>query len=133
ALQNKTVDCALSIPNLVQSLKLAEVAPKITRLRQPVNPSMYIMNPQSWRQVPAADQEIMRAVSRETDHRAITYLHDYMAGALRQLTAAGAEVYTLSDAELKVTKERMQSVFDKIGEAAGDAGKSVVAHLKPYW
>jgi TRAP-type transport system periplasmic protein len=133
ALQNKTVDCALSIPNLVQSLKLAEVAPKITRLRQPVNPSMYIMNPQAWRQIPPADQEILRAVSRETNHRAITYLHDYMAGALRQLTGAGADVYALSDAELKTTKGRMQSVFDKIGEAAGEPGKSVVAHLKPYW
>jgi len=24
-------------------------------------------------------------------------------------------------------------VFDKIGEAAGEPGKAVVAHLKPYW
>jgi TRAP-type transport system periplasmic protein len=133
ALQNKTVDCALSIPNLVQSLKLAEVAPKITRLRQPVNPSMYIMNPQTWRSIPAADQEIVRAVSRDTNHRAVTYLHDYMAGALRQLSGGGADIYSLNDAELKATKEKMQTVFDKIGEAAGEPGKSVVAHLKPYW
>jgi TRAP-type transport system periplasmic protein len=133
ALQNKTVDCALSIPNLVQSLKLAEVAPKITRLRQPVNPSMYIMNPQAWRQIPAADQEILRALSRETSHRAITYLHDYMAGALKTLGGSGADIYSLSDPELKATKEKMQTVFDKIGEAAGEPGKSVAAHLKPYW
>lgn len=133
ALQNKTVDCALSIPNLALSLKLSEVAPKITRLRQPVNPSMYIMNPQSWRQIPAADQQVIREVSRETNHRAITYLQDYMAGALRTMTGTGAEVYALSDAELKVTKERMQSVFGRIGEASGEAGKTVVDHLKPYW
>jgi TRAP-type transport system periplasmic protein len=133
ALQNKTVDCALSIPNLTQSLKLFEVAPKITRLRQPVNPSMYIMNPQSWRQIAAADQQIMREVSRATSHFAIRHLHDYMAGALRAMSATGADVYALSDAELKVTKERMQSVFGRIGEAAGEPGKTVVEHLKPYW
>ena len=40
ALQNKTVDCALSVPNLVLSLKLYEVAPKLTSLRQAVNLSL---------------------------------------------------------------------------------------------
>jgi TRAP-type C4-dicarboxylate transport system substrate-binding protein len=133
ALQNKTVDCAVSIPNLAQSLKLYEVGPKITRLRQPVNPSIYIMNPAAWKQIPAADQQIIRDVSREAGERALPYLQNYMTGALTAMAAAGADVYPLSDAELKVTKERMQTVFDKIGAAAGDAGKPLVTQLKPYW
>ena len=71
ALQNKTVDCALSVPNLALSLKLYEVAPKVTNLRQSVNMSMYVMNPSSWSQIAAADQAIVRQVSREATHRSI--------------------------------------------------------------
>ena len=56
-----------------------------------------------------------------------------VARALKALGGSGADIYSLSDAELKATKERMQTVFDKIAESAGEPGKSVAAHLKPYW
>ena len=49
------------------------------------------------------------------------------------LKSAGADIYALSDPELKVAKERMQTAFDKIAEASGEDGKALAAALKPYW
>ena len=84
-------------------------------------------------EVAPGQQGIWRPFSGVLETSAITYLHDYMAGALKALGGSGADIYSLSDAELKATKERMQTVFDKIAESAGEPGKSVAAHLKPYW
>jgi TRAP-type C4-dicarboxylate transport system substrate-binding protein len=133
ALQNKTVDCALSVPNLAQSLKLYEVAPKITMLRQNVNLSFYIMNPQSLGRIAAADQAALRQASADAAVRAATELKAAVGRSAEALKAAGADLYPLSDAELKVAKERMQAPFDKIAEGAGDDGKALAAALKPYW
>jgi TRAP-type C4-dicarboxylate transport system substrate-binding protein len=133
ALQNKTVDCALSVPNLAVSLKLYEVAPKITMLRQGVNVSMYIMNTRSWASIAPADQAIVRAVSTEAMHRSIVHLQEIVAKAMADMKALGADVYVLDDGELKATKEKMQDVFGKIADGSGEAGKSLAAQLKPYW
>jgi TRAP-type C4-dicarboxylate transport system substrate-binding protein len=133
ALQNKTVDCALSIANLALSLKLYEVAPKVTNLRQSVNQSMYIMNPRAWAQISAADQAIVRQVSKEAEQRAIPFMHGVMAKARDEMKSKGADIYALSDDELKATRKSFQSVFDRIGAGAGDAGKSLANVVKPYW
>ena len=133
ALQNKTVDCALSVPNLVLSLKLHEVAPKLTSLRQAVNLSLYVMNPRTWRSISAEDQATIGAVSTEARQRSITNMRAVAAKGLADLKGLGADVYVLSDPEVKVMKEKMRPVFDKIAEGSGDAGKPFAEQLKPYW
>jgi TRAP-type C4-dicarboxylate transport system substrate-binding protein len=133
ALQNKTVDCALSVPNLALSLKLYEVAPKITALRQAVNATMYVMNPQSWRQISAADQGVIRKVGTEAMHRSVGYLHGVVNKAKDAMKQAGADIYELNDAERKATQERLFSVLPRIAAASGEAGKQIEAKLKPYW
>lgn len=133
ALQNKTVDCALSVPNLVLSLKLHEVAPKLTALRQAVNLSLYIMNPRTWRSISAADQATLRAVSAEAQNRAITLMRGVADKGLADIKGLGSDVYTLNDAELKAMKEKMKPAFDKIAEGSGEAGKPFADQLKPYW
>ncbi len=133
ALQNKTVDCALSVPNLVLSLKLYEVAPKLTSLRQAVNLSLYVMNPRTWRSISAEDQATIGTVSTEARQRSITTMRAVADKGLADLKALGADIHVLGDAELKTMKERMKPVFDKIGEGAGDAGKPFAEQLKPYW
>ena len=133
ALQNKTVDCVLSVPNLAQSLKLYEVAPKITLLRQNVNLSMYIMNPQSFGQILAEDQAALRQASAEAQTRTAGELKAAVARSIDALKATGADVYTLSGDELKTAEQRMRGAFDKIAEASGDDGKALAAALKPYW
>jgi TRAP-type C4-dicarboxylate transport system substrate-binding protein len=133
ALQNKTVDCALSVPTLVLSLKLYEVAPKLTSLRQAVNTSLLVMNPRSWRSISAEDQATIRTVSTETRHRAVVRMREIADKGMADLKALGSDIYTLSDAELRAMKDKMKPVFDKIGEGAGDAGKPFAAALKQYW
>lgn len=133
ALQNRTVDCALSVPNLALSLKLYEVAPRITALRQAVNMTMHVMNPQAWRSLSPADQEVMREVGKEATRRSVAHLHGVVAKSYEAMKAAGADIYRLSDAELKATRERMLSIVPRIAAAAGEAGKALEAALKPYW
>jgi TRAP-type transport system periplasmic protein len=133
ALQNKTVDCALSVPNLVLSLKLHEVAPKLTSLRQAVNLSLYVMNPRTWRSISAEDQVTIGAVSTEARQRSITTMRAVADKGLADLKGLGADIYVLNDAELKAMKEKMKPVFDKIAEGSGDAGKPLAEQLKPYW
>lgn len=133
ALQNKTVDCALSNGTLALSLKLHEVAPKITYLRGSVNASMYLMNAKAWAQLSPADQQVVRSVSREAMRRALPFLVGEHEKAIATMKQGGADVFTPSDGELKATRGTMSVVFDKIGEGAGDAGKPIAAELKPYW
>jgi TRAP-type C4-dicarboxylate transport system substrate-binding protein len=133
ALQNKTVDCALSVPNLVLSLKLHEVAPKLTSLRQAVNLSLYVMNPRTWRSISAEDQATIRAVSAEAQQRGIATMRAVADRGVAEIKALGADIYVLNDAELKAMKDKMKPVFDKIGEGAGEAGKPFADQLKPSW
>ena len=133
ALQNKTVDCALSVPNLVLSLKLYEVAPKLTALRQAVNTSLFVMNPRSWRSISADDQATIRAVSTETRHRAIAQMRAVADKSMADLKGLGSDIYALGDAELAALKEKTRPVFDKIGEGAGEVGKPFAELLKRYW
>ena len=134
ALQNKTVDCALSVPNLVLSLKLHEVAPKLTALRQAVNLSILVMNPRTWRSISAAGPgDASRAVSTEARHAPITKMRAVADKGLADLKGLGSDVYALNDAELKAMKEKMKPVFDKIAEGSGEAGKPFAEQLKPYW
>src|SRR6266508_1021319 len=133
ALQNKTVDCALSVPNLVLSLKLHEVAPKLTALRQAVNLSILVMNRRTWRSISAQDQTTIGAVSTEARQRSITNMRAVAAKGLADLKGLGSDIYALNDAELKAMKEKMKPVFDKIAEGSGEAGKPFAEQLKPYW
>ena len=50
-----------------------------------------------------------------------------------EIKGLGADVYVLSDVELKAMKEKMKPVFDKIGEGAGEAGKPFADKLKSSW
>ena len=133
ALQNKTVDCALSVPNLVLSLKLHEVAPKLTALRQAVNLSLYVMNPRTWRSIsadgPGDDRRGLGRGAAARDHPDAGVADKGLA----DIKGLGSDIYVLSDAELKAMKEKMKPVFDKIAEGSGEAGKPFAEQLKPYW
>ncbi len=133
ALQNKTVDCALSNGTLALSLKLHEVAPKITYLRGSVNASMYVMNARAWQQIAPADREIVRAVSREAMRRALRHIIGEHEKAIETMKQGGADVYAPPEADLKATRSAMAVVFEKIGEAAGEAGKPIAPGVRPTW
>jgi TRAP-type C4-dicarboxylate transport system substrate-binding protein len=133
ALQNRTVDCALTAPNLALSLKLYEVARKLTVLNMRANGVLYIMNAQAWKQISPGDQAIMRNVGIQAMHRSIVYVPEFLDRMVAVMQKAGADPYQLTDAELKVAKQRMQAVYGRIGDASGEQGKALAALLQPYW
>lgn len=133
ALQNKTVDCALTVNNLGLALKLHEVAPKITQLRLPGNSLIYIMNARTWASIPEADRALIKAAGREAETRGLKQLWDVQTAAAAAMKAQKADVTELTDAELKAFREAVKPVFAAIDKAAGDSGKAIGAIVKSYW
>ena len=133
ALQNKTVDCALTVNNLGFALKLHEVAPKITQLHLPGNSLIYIMNARTWAAIPEADRAIIKATGREAENRGIKTLFDVQAVAAANMKAQKADVTELNDAELKAFRAAVRPVLDAIEKAAGESGKPIRAIVGTYW
>ena len=133
ALQNRTIDCALSVNVLASALKLHEVAPRITQLRMPVNLSSYIVNKAAFDKVSAADRETVRKLSIEADKRSAEHLARVEADAIAQMKSQKADIYSLTDAEVKALRTGIATSFAKMDVEGGDAGKQIGGILKKYW
>jgi TRAP-type C4-dicarboxylate transport system substrate-binding protein len=133
ALQNKTIDCVLSVHVLALSLKLHEVAPKITVLRMAVNLGMYVINKGVWDKISADDRAKIKALSEEGIKRAAQFVHGQQSTALDTLKAQKADIYTLSDAESAAFRKAIRPVFDEMDATGGEGGKQIKAILAKYW
>ncbi len=133
ALQNGTIDCALSNSVLAVAAKLHEVGPKITVLRLPVNLSAYIMNKGLYDKISAADRAAIRRLGIEAETRSAPYLDQMQNEAQGQMKAQKAELYVLSDAEMAAFRKGISAAFAKMDADGGDAGKQIQAVLKRYW
>jgi TRAP-type C4-dicarboxylate transport system substrate-binding protein len=133
ALQNRTVDCALTVQNLGLALKLHEVAPKVTQLRVPINSVIYVVNAKSWSAIPEAERKTITEVSLEAERRAIAHLLAIQDDAAAKMKAAKGDLQPLSDADLKAFRDAMRPVFENIGKASGEAGKPLADLLRGYW
>ena len=132
-LQQGTIDCALSVDWLALSLKLYEVAPKITSLRVPVNVSLYIANKAAWAKVSKADQKIVDEVSWEATKMSAIQLEKTMMQAQADMVKAGGTIYPLTDAERRMFLDKIRPVFAKMDAASGAEGKMVRAILEKNW
>jgi TRAP-type C4-dicarboxylate transport system substrate-binding protein len=133
ALQNKTIDCVLSVHVLALSLKLHEVAPKITVLRMPVNLGMYIINKGVWEKVSAADRAKIKALGQEAAKRSAKYVFDQQLAALDAMKTQKADVSTLSDAQYAEFRKAIRPAFDEMDATGGEGGKQIKAILSKYW
>jgi len=133
ALQNGTIDCALSNSVLAVAAKLHEVGPKITVLRLPVNLSAYIMNKGIYDKLTAADRAAMRRLGMEAEKRSAPYLDQMQNEAQSQMKAQKADIYILSDAEMASFRKGISPAFAKMAAEGGEAGKQIQAVLKRYW
>ena len=132
-LQQGTIDCALSVNWLALSLKLHEVAPRITELRVPVNVSLYIANKDAWDKISKADQKIVDEVSWQATVMSAKYLDESMKKSQDAMVKQGATVYTLTDAERRMFLDKIRPVFGRMDKATGASGKKVRAVLEKYW
>jgi TRAP-type C4-dicarboxylate transport system substrate-binding protein len=133
ALQNGTVDCALSINILALALKLHEVAPDITLLRLPVNVTIYIMNSGDWNKLAANDRAAIKKIGAEAEKRAADYLAKADGESEAEMKAQKAQFYRLSDAETAAFRKGISPAFDKMAADTGDDGKRIRTVLEKFW
>jgi TRAP-type transport system periplasmic protein len=133
ALQNRTIDCALSVNVLALALKLHEVAPRITQLRMPVNLSSYIMNKSLYERISPEDRASMRKLAIEAEKRSADHLSKVERDAIAQMKSQKAEIYSLTDQELKDLRSGIAPSFAKMDAEGGETGKQIGGILKKYW
>ncbi len=133
ALQNRTIDCALSVSVLAATLKLHEVAPKISVLRMPVNATFYVINRDIWNKLSADDRAAVMRISGEATKRSAAYLNEIQAEAENQMRTQKAEVYQLSDAEVADLRAAIAPAFAKMDAQGGEAGKRISTIVRRFW
>lgn len=133
ALQNGTVNCALMNPAVTVSLRLYEVAPFYTNLNLPSNIAAYIVNKDSWLAISETDRAIVEEVSKEAMAKGVPYIKSKMDEQIAVIEAGGGKAYTATDEERRYFIEASLPIFDEIGAASGDIGKSLHEKLSVYW
>ena len=133
ALQNRTIDCALSVSVLASALKLHEVAPYVTLTRQQNNLSAYIVNKGVWDKFSAEDRSTIRRISAEADARSVVHLDSAFKEANALMESQKANLYRLTDAEVAEFKKAIDPVYAKIEAAGGDAGKQIFETARKFW
>ena len=132
-LQNRTIDCALSINVLALSLKLYEVAPYITDLRLPVNVVFYIMNKGMYDKLSAPDRAAAEKLGAEGEKRSAHFLAQSSNEAAEQMKAQKAQFYRLNEAELAEFRKGIAPAFAKMDAETGADGKRIADVVKKYW
>ncbi len=133
ALQNRTIDCALSVSVLGSALKLHEVAPKVTMLRMPVNLSFYIVNKGIYDKISEADRATIRRLSIEADKRSAEHLAKAESEAIALMKTQKADIYSLTDAELSDLRKAIDPAYAKMDAEGGEVGKQIGGVLKRFW
>jgi TRAP-type transport system periplasmic protein len=133
ALQNRTIDCALSVSVLASALKLHEVAPKVTVLHLPVNVSGYLVHKPIFDKISAEDRATIKRLGQEAEKKSAPHLITVQAEATNAMKSAKADVYPLTDAELAEFRKGIEPAFAKMEAQGGEAGKQIGTILKQYW
>lgn len=132
ALQNRTIDCALSVSVLGAPLKLHEVAPFVTLIRLQNNLSGYLVNKGVWDKFSNEDRAAIKRVSAEADKRSAAHLQATYEEANQLMTSQKANLYRLTDAELAEFRKTIEPVYEKIEAASGDLSKSIFQIWRKY-
>ena len=133
ALQNRTIDCTLSVSVLASALKLHEVAPKVTMLRMPVNLTTYIINKAIYDKISAGDRASIRRLDSEADRRSANHLAQAESEAVALMKSQKADIYPLSDPERSELRKGIGPAFAKMDADGGEAGRQIGNILKRFW
>ena len=133
ALQDRTIDCALSVIPLAAAYKLYEVAPKITLLRLSVNFVNYLMNKGYYDKISAADRASIKRLGAEAEKRSADHLRQTEMKILAMMKKQNADVYRLTDGERAELRKNIAPAYAKMAAESGAAGKQIGDILKRYW
>jgi TRAP-type transport system periplasmic protein len=133
ALQNRTIDCALSVSVLASALKLHEVAPKITVLGLPVNVSFYLVNRAVWERISPDDRATIKRLGTEAEKMSAKHLHEVQLEAQAMMRTQKAEIYSLTAEEIAAFRTGIDPGFKKMDAQGGATGKQISDTVKRFW
>ncbi|MCP1336996.1 TRAP transporter substrate-binding protein [Futiania mangrovi] len=132
ALERGTANCTLMVYNGVNSLKLFEVAPQITRIDHSIAFGTINVSDAAWSRISEADRKIMQDAGDEIVTWAAQQTNDRLAAVIEDLSAKGAKFCTPSDAEFARLVGAMDKVIDSIrGEVSAD-GAAIIKIVDSY-
>lgn len=133
-LQQGTLDGAIQIAGLTLSGRLYEVAPYMVSLNMPQNTIYFIINNDVWNEIPEADRDIIKEVSREASVRMARDISAAEIQAIAQLKEEGAEVYELSEGERQAYYDAFKPVFDDIENISSSSpeGEQLVEIMRDF-
>lgn len=132
AMQRGTVDCLLLVYNLLDSLKLYEVAKNLTRIDHSINLQVMTANLNAWNKLPPEDQKILVDAGRETQEFLLQQRVDLVTKAIEKFKAEGVKVCTPSQQELARLRAATDKVLEEIAAQQTDAGKRIQQIARDY-
>lgn len=132
ALQNGTVDCTLSVTILAPSLKLEQVAPKVTFLRQSNNLSIFVVNKDVFAKLSDRDRAAIRRVSSEADQRSVRDVMAAQKAGEAFFTKTPGSTYKLNDAEHDSLRSAFVSALGPLQAESGAVGQQVKSILDAH-
>jgi C4-dicarboxylate-binding protein DctP len=133
ALQNRTIDCVLSVAIFASSLKLHEVAPKITMLGTSVNLVPMMVNKGVFDKISAADRAAIKRLSIEAEKRSAEHLGRVAEDAIVLMKSQKADIYRLNERERAEFRKGIMPAFAQMDKEGGAAGKQIADIVKRYW
>lgn len=132
ALQRGTVDCTLLIYNLLDSFKIYEAAPYITRVDHSIQHTAFTMNLDKWNELSAADQDIFRQAAVEAWDYGIKLRDDRTLETLANLERNGARLCTPPESELVRLRSAAEQVWEQIRRETGPRGQQIMDIAAKY-
>lgn len=132
ALDRGTANCTLLVYNGVYSMKLYEVAPRITRIDHSIAFGTINIAQSTWNRIPEADQKIMEEVGDEIVAWASEETNRMLAEVIAQMEAAGAQFCTPSDEEFARLVSAAYSVIDSIRGEVSEDGAAIIRIVDEY-
>lgn len=132
ALDRGTADCTLMVYNGVNSMKLYEVAPKITRIDHSVAFGTINVSNTAWEQIPEEDRKIMLEAGDEIVTWAAEETNRRLEGIIDEMAAAGAEYCTPTPEEFERLVAATDGVIDTIRDQVTDNGAAIIEVVDRY-
>lgn len=132
ALERGTVNCTLMVYNGVNSARLYEVAPMITRVDHSIAFGSINLAQSTWDRISAEDQQIMLDAGDEIVTWAAEETNRRLETTLAALEAGGARFCTPSDEEFARLVAATDGVIDSIRDQVSPDGAALIAIVDAY-
>lgn len=132
ALDRGTANCTLMVYNGVNSMKLYEVAPRITRIDHSVAFGTINIAQSTWDRIPEADRAIMEEVGDEIVDWAAEATNRMLEDVIAQIEAGGGEFCTPGDEEFARLVTQANSVIDTIRGDVSEDGAAIIRIVDEY-